>query len=77
MVVVSRKTDFGSTTTPLSAMGFVVGLGIDGDSGEDALGSSIEAGRAEAPPIKTGGVLVLSFTMGAVVAPGTVDGSSE
>jgi hypothetical protein len=56
-------------------MGLVVGLSIGGDSGEDALVSSVEAGRADGPPVKTGGVLVLSFTMGAVMALGTFEDS--
>ena len=75
MVVVSRRTFLGSSTTPLLAMGSVVGVGIGDDSGKRSLGSSVEPGRADAPPIETGTVLGLAFTMGSAVAPGTIDGS--
>ena len=75
MVVVSRRIFLSSTVTPLSAMGLIVGLGIGDESGKEALGSSVEPGRADAPPIETGTVLGLTFTMGSVVGLGTIDGS--
>jgi len=76
MVVVSRRTDFfGSTTAFLFATGLIVGSSSGVDSSEEVLGSSIEPGRADAPPIETGAVIVLSFTIAVVVASSTADDS--
>jgi len=76
MVVVSRRTDFfGSTTAFLLTTGLIVGSSSGGDWSEEVLGSSVEPGRADAPPVETGAVIVLSFAMGVVVASGTADDS--
>jgi hypothetical protein len=76
MVVVSRRTDFfGSTTTPLSAMGFVVGSGIGDDSGKEGLGSSVEAGRVESPLVKA--CVTPSLGTGIAVTPETSDDSFD
>jgi hypothetical protein len=76
MVVVSRRTDFlGSTIAPLSAMTAGVGSGIGGDSGEWALGSSVEAGRVEYPPVEAS--TVPSLGTGIAVTPETSDDSFD
>ena len=76
MVVVSRRTDFfGSTIAPLSAMTAGVGSGIGGDSGEGALGSSVEAGRVESPSVKA--CVTPSLGTGMAVTPETSDGSFD
>jgi hypothetical protein len=76
MVVASRRTDFfGSTTTPLSAMTAGVGSAIGGDSGEGALGSSVEAGRVEYPPVEAS--TVPSLGTGIAVTPETSDDSFD
>jgi hypothetical protein len=76
MVVVSRSTDFfGSMTTPLLAMGPFVGSGIGDDSGKVGLGSSVEAGRVEYPPVEAS--TVPSLGTGIAVTPETSDDSFD
>jgi hypothetical protein len=52
-----------------------VGSGIGGDSGEEALGSSVEAGRVESPPVKA--CVAPSLGAGIAVTPETSDDSFD
>jgi hypothetical protein len=67
MVVVSLRTDFfGSTTTPLLAIGLLVGSGFGDDSGDETLGPSVGADRPESPPVEAS--TLPSLATGRVVA---------